>query len=113
MHAAEKSRYDARAKIAKALASPARLRIVDGLRDGPQCVRDLQRMVGSDLSTVSKHLLVLKNAGIAADERRGVQVFYRLRCPCVLEFFDCAEKVMQTAAREQAILLDGLRGTKR
>ena len=110
MYSVEQSRYEARAKIIKALASPARLRLVDGLRDGPRCVCDLRTLVGSDLSTVSKHLAVLRNAGIVADARRGVQVFYRLRCPCVVDFFACAEKVLQATACEQIRVLGGARG---
>ena len=57
------------------------------------------------MSTVSKHLSVLKNAGIVQDEKRGVQVYYRLRCPCVVDFFKCAEKVLMTTAKEQMRLL--------
>lgn len=95
-----RARYEARARIVKALAHPARLLIVDELHKGPQCVCDIREWVGSDLSTVSKHLLVLKNAGIVADERRGAQVFYRLRCPCVTDFFTCAEKVLEATAHE-------------
>jgi ArsR family transcriptional regulator len=97
--ARQSTRYAARARILKALAHPARLRIVDALRRGPRCVCALRDVVGSDLSTVSRHLGVLRNAGIVADERRGVRIFCRLRCPCVTEFFACAEKVLRTADR--------------
>lgn len=98
------ARYTARARIIKALAHPARLLIVDALQQGPRCVRDLRNLVGSDLSTVSKHLSVLKQAGIVSDDKRGVQVYYRLHCPCVIAFFECAEKVLLTTAREHARL---------
>jgi len=101
MDAKRKARYAARARIIKALAHPARLLMVDELQAGPRCVCDLRAAVGSDLSTVSKHLLVLKNVGIVRDEKRGVQVFYRLRCPCVTDFFRCAEQVLVTTTKEQ------------
>ena len=97
--------YLERARIMKALAHPARLRIVDELKAGPRCVREIREWVGSDLSTVSKHLSVLKNAGILADEKRGVQVFYRLKCACVTEFFSCAEAVMRSTAESHRRLL--------
>jgi ArsR family transcriptional regulator len=58
-------------------------------------------MVGADMSTVSKHLSVLKNAGIIQDEKRGSQVYYRLKMPCVLRFFDCVGEVIETNAKEQ------------
>jgi len=96
--------YEARARIIKALAHPARLLIVDELEQGPRCVCEIRAKVGSDMSTVSKHLAVLKHAGIVADEKRGVQVFYSLRCPCVTSFFTCAETVLATTAKEQVRL---------
>jgi ArsR family transcriptional regulator len=56
------------------------------------------------MSTVSKHLSVLKAAGIVADEKRGMQVYYTLKMPCVLRFFECAGEVLARAAKEQAEL---------
>ncbi len=87
------TRYEARARIIKALAHPTRLFIVDELSKGERCVCELRDMVGADISTVSKHLALLKAAGILADDKRGLQVFYRLKTPCVLGIFDCVEKV--------------------
>jgi ArsR family transcriptional regulator len=101
--------YEARARIVKALAHPARLLIVDELAKQPLCVREIRRHVGSDLSTVSKHLAVLRNAGIVRDERRGTLVFYSLRCPCAVDFFACAETVLQTAATAHRAALQGRR----
>ena len=105
MNADRQARYEARAKIIKGLAHPARLGIVDELRTTTRCVCEIQAVIGLDMSTVSKHLSVLKNAGIVQDEKRGAQVYYRLRCPCVLDFFDCAEKVLVTTATDQIRLL--------
>ena len=107
MDAKRRARYEARARIIKALAHPARLLIVDELKAGPRCVCEIRELVGSDLSTVSKHLSVLRNAGVVQDEKRGVQVFYRLRCPCVVDFFTCAERVLMTTARDHLNLLKG------
>lgn len=91
--------YRRRASVVKALAHPSRLLIVDELSRGERCVCELTDLVGSDISTVSKHLAVLKRAGIVQDEKRGLQVFYRLRCPCVLRFFDCIEAVIEEKER--------------
>ncbi|WP_022663437.1 ArsR/SmtB family transcription factor [Paucidesulfovibrio longus] len=87
-------RYAARAKVMKAMAHPSRLMLVDELSRGERCVCDLTNLVGHDISTVSKHLAVLKKAGLVEDERRGKQVFYRMRVPCVLNFFQCLEAVL-------------------
>ena len=100
-----KSRYEAKAKIIKAMSHPTRLFIVDELSRSERCVCELTEMVGDDMSTVSKHLSVLKNAGIVWDEKRGTQVFYSLRVPCVLRFFSCVESVLKTNAKEQASLV--------
>ena len=95
------SRYETRARIIKAMAHPTRLFIVDELSRGKRCVCELTDMIGADVSTVSKHLAILKNSGVVQDEKRGVQVYYSLRCPCVLNFFTCVEKVLMTTAQEQ------------
>lgn len=90
------SRYELRARVVKALAHPTRMFIVDELsRVEERCVCELTEMVGADISTVSKHLSVLKNAGLVADDKRGNQVYYRLRVPCILEFFRCIESVLE------------------
>jgi DNA-binding transcriptional ArsR family regulator len=94
-----RSRYQLRAAVFKALAHPSRLLMVDELSRGERCVCELTELVGSDISTVSKHLSVLKRAGIVQDDRRGLQVFYRLRCPCILRFLDCIEAVIEEKER--------------
>jgi len=89
-------KYDARVKIVKAMAHPTRMFIVDELaRSGERCVCELTEMIGADISTVSKHLALLRNAGIIGDEKRGNQVFYRLTVPCILDFFRCVETVIE------------------
>jgi ArsR family transcriptional regulator len=91
--------FAARAEVMKAMAHPSRLMIIDDLSRGEKCVCELQELVGHDMSTVSKHLSVLKKAGIVADERRGKQVYYRLKVPCVLNFFQCIESVLDAGNR--------------
>ena len=77
--------------VFKALGHEDRLRILDELADGERCVCDLVKSVGSSWSTVSRHLSVLKEAEVIADEKRGLQVFYRLVLPCVPSFMDCLD----------------------
>jgi len=101
-----KAHLDARARVLKAMAHPSRLFILEELEKGEQCVCDLTTMIGADVSTVSKHLAVLRQAGIVADEKRGNQVFYRLQVPCILNFFGCVESVLESQARAQSAYLD-------
>ena len=100
-----KALFEARARIIKAMAHPTRLFIVDELSKGERCVYELQEMIGSDMSTISKHLSVLRTAGIIADDKRGNQVFYTLRVPCVMNFFGCVESVLKTSAHETIDLM--------
>lgn len=100
MNADTKRHYDARAKVIKAMAHPSRLLIMDELSKGERCVCDLTEMVGSDTSTVSKHLSLMRNAGLVDIEKRGAMVYYRLRVPCILNFFGCVESVLEQAAME-------------
>lgn len=87
-------RYEARVRVVKAMAHPTRMFIVDELSHCKErCVCELTEMVGADISTVSKHLSILKAAGLISAEKRGNQVYYRLRVPCILDFFRCVESV--------------------
>lgn len=79
------------ADVFKALSNPNRLLIVDALNKGELCVADLTKLVGLDISTVSNHLSVLRSMGIVVDERRGTQVFYTLKNPCVMNIFCCLD----------------------
>ena len=97
----QQARYEARAKVIKALAHPARLMIVDELAEhGERCVCELTELVGTDMSTVSRHLSQLKNAGLVLDEKRGTMVYYRLRVKCLTNFFSCVEAVLEQNAEE-------------
>ncbi len=86
--------YEARAAVMKALGHPTRLFIVDTLAAGERCVCELREMIGDDVSTVSKHLSVLKSAGVIESDKRGSSVFYSLRTPCVMKVFSCMEDVL-------------------
>ena len=93
--------YEYRARILKALAHPSRLMMVDALSEGERCVCELQEIVGSDMSTVSKHLAVLKAAGLVSDRKQGLKVFYRLEVACIKCFLDCADAVVRSNALAQ------------
>ncbi|MHB1135051.1 MAG: ArsR/SmtB family transcription factor [Chloroflexota bacterium] len=89
-----------RAAVLKAMGHPSRLAIMEAIAVGEKCVGELQAIVGSDVSTVSRHLSVLKHAGIISDRKQGLQVFYSLRVPCVLNFFGCVDAVLEVEQTE-------------
>lgn len=98
-------RYEARAAIAKALAHPTRLLLLDALDAKEQCVCDLTELVGADQSTVSKHLAVLKQAGLVADRKAGVMVYYRVKVCCLQGFWECIETVLAENLKTQQAAL--------
>ena len=92
LDASNRKRYENRARVFKALGHPTRLFIVEQLAGGERCVCELKEMIDADLSTISKHLSVLKNAGLVEDEKRGANVFYRLRISPDGSLFACMEE---------------------
>ena len=96
-------KFEERAKVLKSMAHPSRLTMIDELSRGERCVCELRDLVRADISTVSKHLSVLKQAGIVDCDQRGLKVFYRLRVPCILNFFGCIEAVLQENRRRAAV----------
>lgn len=88
-----KARSELRAQAVKALAHPSRILIAESLIAGERCVYDLTKLVGTDMSTVSKHLAIMKAAGLVEVDKRGLKVFYRLRCPCLGDFFRCIDTI--------------------
>jgi ArsR family transcriptional regulator len=100
-----RQRYEARARVAKALAHPSRLLILDALGDGEKCVCELTALVGADQSTVSKHLAILRQAGIVADRKDGPKMFYRPTLCCLKGLWECIESVLkeQLKAHQAAV----------
>ncbi len=88
-------RYTYMAEVMKALAHPTRLFIIDELEKQPRNVSELTEMVGIDISTISRHLAILKAAGIIAATKNNNQMIYRLLCPCVLEMYNCVLKIKE------------------
>ena len=99
------AKHEAWAKIIKAMAHPSRLFIIEELHKGERCVGELTEMIGAAFSTVSKHLSVLKNAGLLFDEKRGNSIYYTLRCPCVMDFIGCMDNVLSANAEHHAEIL--------
>jgi ArsR family transcriptional regulator len=98
-------RYEARARIAKALAHPSRLLILDALQQRELCVCELTTLVGADQSTVSKHLAVLKYAGLVADRKDRGLTYYRLKVRCLEGFWQCIETVLKENLKTQQAAL--------
>jgi ArsR family transcriptional regulator, arsenate/arsenite/antimonite-responsive transcriptional repressor len=95
-----------RADILKALAHPVRVLIVNTLTDGDRCVCELNKLADIDQSNISRHLAMLKKAGIVSDRRDGMKVFYHLETPCISRAFECAVEVVKTETRRKEKALE-------
>jgi ArsR family transcriptional regulator len=106
MDSRTRARFAGRAKIVKALAHPTRLFIVDELSRRERRLGELADMVGADASTVSKHMTILRDAGIVHADKRGREVYFALRVPCVRRFFECVESVLQANVKGQLAMVE-------
>jgi ArsR family transcriptional regulator len=107
MNAKHRQVYEARARVAKALAHPSRLLMLDALQRREMCVGELTELVGADQSTVSKHLTVLRNVGLVTDRKEGPLCYYRLEVKCLGGFFSCIESVLKANLKAQERVVAG------
>lgn len=94
--------YEMQAQVIGALAHPIRVAIVDLLRDGEVCVCEIAERVGAERSNTSRHLAVMLKAGVLKTRKEGLQVFYSLRTPCILNFLGCATRAIEQNLKEQS-----------
>jgi ArsR family transcriptional regulator len=82
--------------------------VIDFLKDGEQCVCDIAQHVGSERSNVSRHLSVMVRAGVLECRKEGLKVIYKLKTPCILDFFSCVTAVIKQQAKESEKLLKSM-----
>ena len=100
--------FERQAQIAKAVAHPLRIAVIDFLREGERCVCEIAAHVGSERSNVSRHLSVMVRTGVLSCRKDGLKVFYDLRTPCVADFLSCVVRVLKQQAKENEKLLAAL-----
>jgi ArsR family transcriptional regulator len=94
-----------RAKIIKAMSHPVRLMVIEFLKNGDRSFSEIFDLFQLDKSTVSKHLLVLKEAGIVSSKKDGSDMIYKLVVPCVTDFFSCVTAVIESNVKKQQVCL--------
>lgn len=100
--------FERQAEIAKAVAHPLRIAVIDFLKDGERCVCDIAERVGSERSNISRHLAVMVHAGVLTCRKDGLKVFYSLKTPCVAQWLSCITRVVKQQARDNEKLLAAL-----
>jgi DNA-binding transcriptional ArsR family regulator len=92
--------FQKQAQTAQAIGHSLRLEIIDFLKDGEQCVCDIAEQIGAERSNVSRHLSVMVAAGVLEHRKEGLKVIYKLKCPCILDFFKCMSGVLKQQAKD-------------
>ena len=87
--------FGRKAEIFKAIAHPTRLMILEMLKKSEKCVSEIQDEIEVDFSTISKHLQVMKTAGLLEHRREKKHVFYSLRVPCIMNFMGCIDEIIR------------------
>ena len=85
--------YEKQANIFKALGHPTRLLLAHKLKQGQMCVCELNEFVDIEQPTLSRHLKILKDSGVLKSHKKGMQVYYSLRVPCLFDnILECINK---------------------
>ncbi|MBI4736792.1 MAG: helix-turn-helix transcriptional regulator [candidate division NC10 bacterium] len=93
-----------KANILKALGQPTRLKILELLRNGERCVCEIFPAIQEEQSNVSRHLALMKAAGILASRKQGQMVHYRVRDPQVFKLLDGVTALLKTHMEDRKTL---------
>ncbi|HUY58678.1 MAG TPA: metalloregulator ArsR/SmtB family transcription factor [Solirubrobacteraceae bacterium] len=100
--------YALKADFFRVLGHPARVRILQLLRDGEFSVGALQEVLELDSSAVSQHLGALRRQGLVASRREGTSVYYRVSDPRTLQLLELAKAIITSTLEQSQALLDDL-----
>jgi ArsR family transcriptional regulator len=98
-----------KAELFKALAHPARIRVLEVLAGGERSVGELTELVGIEASHLSQQLAVLRRARLVTSEKDGARVVYAIRDPELVELLAVAKRLLINSLAETEDLLAGLR----
>ena len=99
---------EAKAELFRALAHPARIRVLEVLSEGEHSVGEMQPLVGIESSHLSQQLAILRRAGLVTTRKEGSAVFYALRDPELAELLAVAKRILINSLSETQDLLAGL-----
>jgi len=100
--------YVVKAEFFRVLGHPARVRILELLRDGEMSVGELQAALHLDSSGTSQHLGVLRRQGILESRKEGTSVFYRARDPRIVQLLEVARQILTSSLEATQALLSEL-----
>ncbi|OGX17786.1 MAG: hypothetical protein A2105_04805 [Omnitrophica WOR_2 bacterium GWF2_63_9] len=94
------------AEVCKAMANPTRLKILDALRQGEQSVQALAKRLKVRKANLSQHLAILRQRGIAATRREGLNIYYRCANPKMLKACEILREVLLEQLAEGGRLME-------
>lgn len=103
---------EAKADLFRALAHPARVRVLEVLSEGEYSVGEMQPLVGIESSHLSQQLGVLRRAGLVSTRKDGTTVFYSLRAPELAELLVVAKRFLIVSLSDSTELLAGLKAAR-
>lgn len=101
----QKNVYKIKSEVFKALAHPVRVAILDLLINGEKTVEQISKDLSEKQSNISKHLSILKQAGIADNKKVGLNRFYFLKYPCVVKFSICVNETIKQELKQKKDLI--------
>ncbi len=108
----DKRIYELHADVCKVLSNARRLEILDALRDNEMTVSELTEQVGALKANISQHLTVMRQKGILVTRRDGVNIYYRIANPKVIQAFDLMREVLFEQLQENERLMQGIQAMK-
>ena len=108
----DKRIYELHADVCKVLSNARRLEILDALRDNEMTVSELTEQVGALKANISQHLMVMRQKGILITRRDGVNIYYRIANPKVIQAFDIMREVLFEQLKENEKLMQGIQAMK-
>ena len=100
--------YRVKAEFFRLLGHPARVRILELLRDGERSVGELQAELGLDSSGTSQQLTAMRRQGVLESRRAGTSVFYRVRDPRIFDLLEVAKQILLAQLDATSSLRDDL-----
>ena len=91
-----------KSEILKALGQPTRMKIIELLRDGERCVCEMLPILGEEQANVSKHLSILRQAGIVEFRKEGVSSYYKIKDKRVFKLLDVVEDIVRDEILQSA-----------
>lgn len=107
----DRTLFELQSEVCKTLASPKRLEIINSLKDGEKTVGELVEILGVPKANVSQHLAVMRHKGILKSRRDGVNIYYCIANPKVVQACSLMREVLTEQMKERSKLIDMVSGS--